>query len=194
MHNFAAEMIISLQTYNDFQNGILDSIYADTWASLMAFAARTLGDYHAMMAEDCVQEAIVASYNKRNDLTSPLHLKTFLFTCIHNNCINLLRKSSCQEKFISNSNPQDYEQEVSASIIEQETIDLLYTAIKGLPPQYREIFELSFEAGMKNAEAAESLGISLSAYNKRKNKMLATMRDKFTDNININILLSIIIA
>ena len=69
-----------------------------------------------------------------------------------------------------------------------------YTAIKDLPPQYREIFELSFEAGLKNAEAAEALGISLSAYNKRKNKILATLRDKFTDNININILLSIIIA
>lgn len=187
-------MVISQQTYDDFRNGIIDSLYANSWASLMAFAARKLGDYHAMMAEDCVQEAIVATYNKRNDLTSPLHLKTYIFTCIHNNCVNLLRKSSTQERFINNSDSEDYEREVSASIIEQETIDLLYAAIKELPPQYREIFELSFEAGMKNAEAAEALGISLSAYNKRKNKMLATLRDKFTDDININILLSIIIA
>lgn len=47
-------MVITESIFNDFKRGSIDSLYAEAWSPLMAYAARVLGDRYAMMAEDCV--------------------------------------------------------------------------------------------------------------------------------------------
>lgn len=186
-------MNISNDTYEQFRQGSLEAFYAETWASLMAYASRVLGDYHAMMAEDCVQETIVTVYNSRNTLTSPLHMKSFVFTCLHNRCVSLLRKSGNREQYIQKL-PQDVEREKLAMMIEQETYDMLYAAVAELPEKYRRIFELNFEQGLRNTEAAEALGISLSLFNKRKRAMIAILREKFKDNDTMKMLIAALLV
>ena len=93
-------MDISDQILKDFKSGRIDSLYAEGFSSLKAFAARYLTDSYAMMAEDCVQDAIVKAYETRHTFTSPLQMKGFLFTCVRNACISFLRKvKSSQIKF-----------------------------------------------------------------------------------------------
>ena len=79
------------------------------------------------------------------------------------------------------------------SIIEQETLDLLYEAIDRLPKDLRIIFDLCYEQGKKNAEAAQVLGISESMVKKRKVKMLQMLRATFSDNSQVLYILTILI-
>ena len=55
---------------------------------------------------------------------------------------------------------------------------MLFEAIDSLPEQYREIFDLSFESGLKNAEIAKMLGLAEVTVKKRKAKLLAMLHDK----------------
>ncbi|MDD2292653.1 MAG: sigma-70 family RNA polymerase sigma factor [Bacteroidales bacterium] len=67
------------------------------------------------------------------------------------------------------------------SIIEQETLRKLFVAIDKLPEKYRQIFEMSFEQGLKTAQIAQQLGISESTIKKRKSKMIKTLRNELGD-------------
>ncbi len=176
------EMVITELIFNDFKQGIIDSLYAEAWSSLMAYAARALGDKYAMMAEDCVQEAIVKAYETRHTFSSPFQMKAFLFTCVHNQCISLLRKTGTHDRYLENISADAVEPEISAALIEQETLDLLHAAIDELPEELRQVFELNFEQGLRNAEAARLMSLSLNGFNKRKAKMISLLRNKFHDN------------
>lgn len=186
-------MVGEEKVYTDFKKGIIDTLYAEMYAPMMAYAARFLTNDYAMMAEDCVQEAIIKAYQTRGTFKSTYQLKAFLFTCIHNNCISVLRKVSSQQNY-TNENKEEVEQEFSASMIEQETIEMLHAAIRELPEKYQQLFELSYEQGLKNEEAARLLDISVNGYNKRKAKMISLLREKFKDNELMQILITVLLV
>ena len=181
VHQNETIMNINEQIFQDFKAGRIDSLYTQEYPSLKAFAARYLTDSYAMMAEDCVQDAIVNAYQTRNSFNSPLQMKAFLYTCIRNSCVSILRKIDSQRNYLSEQD-EDYEWEVSAAIIEQETLDRLHAAIRSLPEKYRQIFDLDYEQGLKHAEIANLLGISIDGVTKRKAKMISLLREKFKDD------------
>ncbi|MGI6231712.1 MAG: RNA polymerase sigma factor [Prevotella sp.] len=185
-------MVINEHIFQDFKAGTIDSLYAGCYSSLIAYAARTLTDNYALMAEDCVQDAILTTYHHRDEFQSLLHFKSFLFTCIHNKCISILRKAASSENYRKEQSVM--EESVMASIVEQETIDLLQTAIAHLPKIYREVFELSYEQGLSNAEAAKMLGLSIDGMKKRKSKLIALLREKFRDRADMQLLLTLLIG
>lgn len=84
---------------------------------------------------------------------------------------------------------KDIEEEASAGIIEQETINLLRQAIDELPEQYRQIFELNYERSLKMKEVADALNITLETLKKRKIKMFAFLRERFKNNAVMQTLL-----
>lgn len=180
------------KVYNDFKQGEINSLYAEMYVSMKAFAARYLTDAYALMAEDCVQDAIVNTYNTRDTFTSPFQFKAYLYTCIRNNCITLLRKANSYQNWLDQH--ENLEEELTAIIIEQETLDLLHKAIDELPEKYRQIFDLSYEQGLKNSEVAQMLGITVEAIDKRKAKMLAILRKKFRHNPTMLILITVLLT
>lgn len=183
-------MIDEEQILTDFINGNIDVFYKRLYSPLLAYAARFLGNDYSFLAEDCVQDAIVMSYEKRASFNFPWQLKSYVYTCVHNNCINLLRKTKRENLYAAQQ--EDIEDEISAGMIEQETIDLLHSAIDELPEQYRQIFELNYEQGLKMKEVADALNITFEALKKRKLKMFAILREKFKDNMSMQALLYIL--
>lgn len=187
------DMVREETVYTDFKQGKIDSLYAEMYAPMMSYAARFLTNDYAMMAEDTVQEAIIKAYQTRGTFSTPYQLKSFLFTCIHNNCISVLRKVSSQQNYVSQ--PQEViEQEFSASMIEQETIEMLHAAIRELPEKYQQLFELNYEQGLKNEEVARLLDISINGFNKRKSKMISLLREKFKDQELMQMLITVMLG
>lgn len=180
------------KVYNDFKHGEISTLYAELYVSMKAFAARYLTDAYSLMAEDCVQDAIVNAYNTRDTFNSPFQFKAYLYTCIRNNCIALLRKANSYQNWLEQQENQ--EEELTAIIIEQETLDLLHKAIAELPEKYRQIFDLSYEQGLKNAEVAQMLGVTIEAIDKRKAKMLMLLRKKFKHNPAMQILITVLLT
>ncbi len=181
------------QVYQHFKEGIIDTLYAEWYGSLMAFAARYLSNSYAMMAEDCVQEAVMKAWQTHQTFTSPYQLKSFLFTCIRNAAISTLRKISTQQGYASLLK-EEIQPEISALIIEQETLDMLHAAIAQLPEKYKQVFDLSFEQGLKNEEAARLLQITIDGLNKRKAKMISLLRKKFQNDELMQLAISFLLT
>lgn len=173
----------------DFKAGKIDGLYKSMYSNLILYASRQLGYELGFMAEDCVQEAIYKTYQSRDMLRSPFAFKSYLYSCIHNQTVSILRKQSAQENYLSSS---EEEEDFQNSYIEQETLDLLFRAIDNLPLKYKMLFDLSFEQGLKNAEVAKILSVSESAVKKQKAFLIQRLRDelkKTTDKDFMRLLL-----
>lgn len=169
-------MASSEHILSEFKSGNIEAFYKELYAKFLVYASRHLGNDYAFLAEDCVQDAIYKAYEQRNSFHSILTFKAFLYSCIRNAAIDILRKNHAQHNYLSR---QEEETEFLNSLIEQETLNLLYDSIKQLPEKYRRIFELNFQQGLKNAEIAQQLGITESAIKKQKAQMLELLRKEF---------------
>ena len=157
----------------EFKSGKLETFYKNTYGQLLLYASRYLGNDYSFLAEDCVQDAIYKAYQQRETFSSVSTFKSFLYCCIRNAAIDILRKNHAQENYLSQ---QEEDIEFLNSIIEQETLNLLYTSIANLPEKYQKIFELNFQQGLKNAEIATLLGVTESAIKKQKAQMIELLR------------------
>lgn len=175
----------------DFQQGSIATLYDAAYASLLAYSARCLGVDYAFLAEDCVQEAVLKAYCDRGRFDNGAHLKAFLYMAIHNHAVSLLRKRHSSAHYLAEQT--DLDDDLQTTIIEQETLDRLYAAIAALPARLRQIFDLSFEQGLKNAEVAALLSMSESNVKKQKAKLIATLRDELRDSAPALVLLAEII-
>lgn len=164
--------------FEDFCRNKVDSFYKDIYPGLMLYAIRWLGNEHAFLAEDCVQSAVFKAWKRRNNFSSTASLKSYLYTCIKNNIIDIHRKHNSSVKYASSLND---ELVFMNSIIEQETLDILFKTIESLPEKYRTIVEMSFIENLKIKEIADTLNLSESTIEKRKAKALDLVREKLTE-------------
>lgn len=177
-YNFAT--MAGRNLYKDFQSGRMELLYSEYYPALISYAVRFLGQNYAWMAEDCVQESIFKAYLVKDRIPDGQALKAYIYTSVRNRAVSILRKDNSQRNYLKNLELS--EQDIMASIIEQETMRRLFVAIDALPEHFRQVFDLSFEEGFKNQEIARMLGISESAVKKRKAKMLTLLRKSVSEN------------
>ncbi|WP_176553087.1 RNA polymerase sigma factor [Bacteroides sp. KFT8] len=171
-------MILTEEIFNDFKQGKIDCFYKQVYPSLILYASRCLGADFAFLSEDCVQDSVYSTYTLRKSFHSAGHLKTYLYNSIHNAAISVLRKGNSHQNYLSAFD--DLSVDLSDSIIEQETLDLLYDAIEHLPDELRTVFSLSFEQGLKNEEIAIQLQCSVGTVKNRKNSIIRFLRQHIT--------------
>jgi RNA polymerase sigma-70 factor (ECF subfamily) len=176
--------------FEDFCKSKVESFYKNIYPGLLLYAIRWLGKEHSFLAEDCVQNAVFNAWERRNNFSSASALKSYLYTCIKNNIIDIHRKSKSGNKYISSLDDQLV---FTNSIIEQETLNILFKAISTLPDKYRVVLEMNFIEGLKIKEISNALNLSESTIEKRKYKALDMLRDILTniygDTIYVTILL-----
>lgn len=174
-------MTIYEQIYSEFKKGEITTFYEKMYPELIIYTSRLLGSEFAFLSEDCVQDAVFHAYQQRGTFASPFQLKAFLYTCIRNKGISIIRKGKAQNNYMIQV--EDYENDFSVNFIEQETLTLLYEAIDALPEKYRTIFDLSFEKGLKNVEIAKLLNIAEVTVKKQKSKLKNLLYDSLKDKI-----------
>lgn len=158
----------------DFRRGMLTSFYHAMYAELMVYASRLLGADFAFLSEDCVQNAVYKTFQKKDVFEDSNQWKNHLYLCVHNEVMTVLRKGKAKDNYVATL--EEEKEDFLSGIIEQETITMLYDAIGRLPEIYRQVFQKSFVEGMKNTEAAKALGIADVSYKKRKARMLELLR------------------
>ena len=163
------------QIYSDFKEGVITSFYEKMYPELLAYTTRLLGEEYAFLAEDCVQDAVFKTYQQYRSFPSSMQWRVFLYTCVRNGAINILRKGKAQKNY--QAQIDDYEGDISLNFIEQETLTLLYEAINALPEKYKTLFTLSFEQGLKNSEVAEHFHIAEITVKKQKARLIELLRN-----------------
>ena len=159
----------------DLRHGKLDTLYNNMYPGLLSYATHILGTEYAFLAEDCVQEAILQAYQQRASFESAFFFKAYLYTCIRNRAVSILRKSHAQETYLAEQDEAGTD--LVNDFIREEVLNQLYNAIRELPAEHRRLFELSYEQGLKNAEIAALLHVSESAVKKQKASMIQQLRD-----------------
>lgn len=172
-------MTLTESIIQEFKAGKLENFYKQAYPSLLTYATRILSDGYAFLAEDCVQECIYRSYEEREKIADPISWRSFLYATVHNKAVSILRQNKAHHRYLELSQ-ESLEEDFSLTMIEQETLDLLFHAISQLPEKYQRLFELSFDQGLSNQEVAQALGLSLSGMKKQKSKMLEILRSNLS--------------
>ena len=162
------------EIFINFREGKIEPLYKEMYSRLILYASRCLGDDASFMSEDCVQDAIYRTYCMRDSFHSAATFKSYLYACVHNQAITVLRKQTAQEKYLANREEEDFQN----SLLEQEVLDMLFDSIRALPDRYRHLFDLSFEQGLKNAEIAALLNVSECAVKKQKATLIKLVREE----------------
>jgi RNA polymerase sigma factor (sigma-70 family) len=168
-------MGIEEQIFQDFQNGDVDLFYKRMYPQLLSYAIRLLGSDFSFWAEDCVQDSFFKAYTHRSEFPDVLIFKSFIYSCIHNQIVSIIRHHKVHESYTKRLQDEETGEFVN-SVIQQETLNLLSEAIHALPDKLYEIFDLSFVQNKKNNEIAEILNVSESTVKRQKLLLVETLR------------------
>jgi len=139
---------------------IFDYIFNAYYSSLCAFSMQYLHDRNVV--EDLVQDFFVMLWTDASRLQINSSLKSYLFTCIKNRCLDFHKHLKVTEKYKAfflfaaekENNSFDH------LLIESELRQAIEIGLSKLPPRCREIFELRRLNGLTNKQIAVELGIS----------------------------------
>ena len=162
------------------------------YPSLLRYATRILGNSNEYLAEDCVQEAIFKVYQKRKQFDKPSEMKAYLYAAVHNQIVDIYRKHDHLEKY--SESKELLEDSPIDSFLLQETLDLLYEAIRHLPDDLKMIYEMTYEQQMKGNEIAEELHVSKATVTRMKQRLIEVLRQQFKGNDFMQLIITMMIT
>lgn len=129
-------------------------------------------------AEEVAQEVLLELWQRRAQLDPSLPVQGWLFRAARNRALNMLRHRKVVRgaepsviALVASPTPTD------ASATEGELQAALHEALALLPPRCREVFHLSRAEGLRNAEIADRLGISVKGVEAQVARALRSLRE-----------------
>lgn len=155
-------------------NGI-EILFKGMYRTLCLYALHYLEDMDA--AEDVVQDAFLAYWNRSRDYAAPSSPRAYLFTSVRNICIDRIRKKA-PETVALDRIPVGNEEVITdgEAVSRSEVESRLWSAIDRLPAQRRQILLMSKRDGMKYTEIASELGLSAFTVRNQISRALASLR------------------
>ncbi|MBR1633141.1 MAG: RNA polymerase sigma-70 factor [Bacteroidales bacterium] len=158
---------------------MIDSLFRKEYRPLCIYALHYLGD--TSDSEDVVSDAFGKLWDRISSEGSPANPRAWLYTCVRNACIDLLRARGHETLL-----PRDLE----GSISDEEAIDRsaiearLWTAIERMPEKRRQIFLMAKRDGMSYDEIAAELGISANTVRNHVENAFTSLRESRKEILN----------
>jgi RNA polymerase sigma-70 factor (ECF subfamily) len=161
-----------------FRNGnelVLESLYNRYYEALVFFGQKYIPCQDVV--EDIVQESFIKLWEKRKSFFHEASVRSFLYKAVRNACINQLEHIKvCKEyekkSIAAESNNDNY----LNHIIEEEVNRTIAETVQELPESSRLIYLLSLK-GVKNAEIAEDLNISVNTVKTQKQRATKYLKE-----------------
>lgn len=125
------------------------------YQALCLFAVHYLGN--DAEAADVVQECFIKYWDRREDFDEFLKIRSFLYTVVRNDCLNIIRNDERRRKRLEGLADEQYFRD---SLVEEESYRLFYQAVDTLPRQTRRVIYLALE-GLNNEDIASQMEISV---------------------------------
>ena len=155
------------------------------YTALCFFASKYLGDLD--LSRSLVQQVFVDLWVKREKINVTSSVKSYLYRSVKNRCIDHLRKEKNTSE-ISES-VEDLNQMPFRDLLEEaELNDRINASINQLPEKCREVFLLCRFEGLKYAEIAQKLNISVKTVEMQMGIALKKLRDSLSDYQMVNLL------
>jgi len=131
-------------------------------------------------AQDVVQDVFLRLW-QRPDAWRPgqAQFSTWLYRVIVNRCLDLKRRPKGTD-LDSVEEPQDPDANAEDSLLDAERSRALDSAVSQLPERQREAIVLTYTAGLRNAEAASAMEISVKAFEALLVRAKRELRDYLT--------------
>lgn len=140
-------------------------------------AAQSLVQSHAV-AEEIVQDVMLELWKRRENLDPDTSAQAYLFQSTRNRSLNHLRHERVERQGESHiMRDEAVDASAHSLLVEEEIHAAMRRTVEDLPERCREVFELSRTHGLKYAEIATVLGISIKTVEAQMGKALRTLRE-----------------
>jgi len=167
------------------EQSAFDVIFRAHYAHLVGFAQALLRDRSA--SEDAAQEVMLELWRRRGDVVITESVRAYLLRATRNRALNQLRHANVRKR----AEPYLVSDEAvtptgAGELVATELKLAIVEAIAELPPACREVFELSRGRGLRYAEIAATLGISVKTVESQMGKALRHLRRRLAPWLSSN--------
>ncbi|HEX6427675.1 MAG TPA: RNA polymerase sigma-70 factor [Niastella sp.] len=144
------------------------------------------------MAKEVVHTGFIKLWDARQQLTPGVSPKSYLYKIITNNILDMLKHRKITQQhiqFVLHAGSENTETYSFDDVDVKQLQADIQTAISELPEQMRRIFELSRFEGLKYAQIAEQLNISIKTVETQIGRALVKLREKLASYLSCYIIL-----
>ena len=160
---------------------VFDNVYRHYFRGLCVFCSQyvTLSE-----SEEIVQDTMMWLWENRKTLIPELTLKTLLFTIVKNKALNKISHFEIKRK-VHLEIAEKYESEFSSPdfYLENELFRLYEEALRKLPAEFRQAYEMNRNQQLTHKEIAEKLNVSPQTVNYRIGQALKILRSELKDHL-----------
>lgn len=159
---------------------VFDAVYRYYFRRLCAFCSQYVSEQEEI--EEIVQETMMWLWENRSCLLADLTLKTLLFTIVKNKAYNRLSHLEIKRK-VHQEIVDKFEHEFDNPdfYLGDELFRMYEEALKQLPPEFREAYEMNRNQHLTHREIAERLNVSPQTVNYRIGQALKLLRVALKD-------------
>ena len=156
-----------------------DAIFRAHYPLMVALAERMLRQ--RAVAEELAQDVMLELWKRRAALSFDVSLRAYLFQSTRNRVLNHLRHEKVERLGRAAAAAEPLVQPRPHTVLTEEEIDTaVRAAVETLPERCREVFELSRVQGLRYAEIASLMGISVKTVEAQMGKALRILRERLT--------------
>jgi RNA polymerase sigma-70 factor (ECF subfamily) len=167
----------------DGDEEVFNALYRQYFKSLCAFASQYIGHSEC---EEVVQDTMLWLWENSKTLIPEMSLKSLLFTIVRNKALNKISHNQIKHrihqeiatKFENQFEDYDF-------YLENELLDMFSKAIKQLPTDIRNAFEMHRFEGLTHKEIADKINVSHQTVNYRIGQALKILRVELKDYLPI---------
>ncbi len=153
------------------------TVFRTWYAPLVRFAETLLRQRDE--AEEVAQEVLLELWRRHAQIDPERPVQAWLFRAARNRALNVLR----HRRVVQDSTPVVVALAGNAAPADRDAAEgeleaALHEAVAALPPRCREVFLLSRGEGLRNADIATRLGISVKAVEGQMARALRTLRER----------------
>ena len=154
-----------------------DSVFRTHYAHLVRMAQSILRD--RAVAEEIAQEVMLELWRRRESLEMEQTFAAYLIRSTRNRALNHIRhqRIAAREAAVASTESHSFPS-ADEEVLGIELQQAVRKAIEALPDKTREVFQLSREQGLRYAEIASVLEISVKTVEKRMGQALAELRER----------------
>lgn len=166
---------------------VFEEVYCYYFRGLYAFCSQYVS---LSESEEIVQDTMMWLWENRLSLIPDLTLKTLLFTIVKNKALNRITHHEVRRK-VHQEIADKYEKEFSDPdfYLGNELFLLYNKALKKLPEEFRQAYEMNRKYNLTHKEIAQKLNVSPQTVNYRIGQALKILRVELKDYLPILLLI-----
>ncbi|MBK7134170.1 MAG: RNA polymerase sigma-70 factor [Bacteroidales bacterium] len=161
--------------------GQFELLFRSSYVSLVRYAKTLIKDHDT--AEEIVQDLFFRLWQDREKLNIESSLNGYLFRSVHNKCLHFIEHKKVVDRHAGEMLLSQHEDQESPSdiLLYKELQAKIAAILERLPERCGQIFYMSRFEGLKYAEIAEKLSVSIKTVESNMGRALKEFRRELTE-------------